>query len=67
MILVFNPNEHLWDELYRRIPTSRRRKNPLFAEKNYKTYTFKNFKNLVESVPKRLKKVLQKKGKHTKY
>lgn len=65
-----NPIEHLWDELDRRIPVSIRRNRNLFKNKILETWSIipvETLQNLVESMPRRLKAVLQNNGGHTKY
>lgn len=65
-----NPIEHLWDELDRRIPKSKRK-----GLKEFRTALFEEWnkieqnvlKTLVDSMPRRLEAVIQAKGGPTRY
>lgn len=65
-----NPIEHLWDELDRQIPQIKRRSFPEFKLAIFERWSeieVEVLQNLVKSVPRRCKAVLDAKGGPTKY
>jgi hypothetical protein len=65
-----NPIEHLWDILDRKVPPAQRKNIPAFKEallEAWDSIPTEEMLNLVESMPRRLKAVLQAKGGPTKY
>jgi len=61
----FNPIEHLWDELDRKIPVSMRTNKKVFRqaiEKVWSEIPIETPQNLVKSIPDRLEKCLKNSG-----
>ena len=65
-----NPIEHLWDELDRKIPQSRRKRLKDFEaalQEHWYAISSERIEKLIESMPRRLAAVVHAKGYYTRY